>query len=180
MMKYLIIILFSCFNFSIYGQCACERYEKGIKYIEEDFVNKGIEKYYNEILNRGAYGISIYDSLFPQYKSDSYFNWLNIEKTKSLQKSNCLSKLNKENWKKNWKPLNYYKSQNVFTKDKFKGPSHIAIFNELRNDSLRVDIISNSREGLKYCGSINKYLLIFDKKNNIKEAKSWTAHYECL
>lgn len=178
-MKYLIIILFLCFNLSIYGQCSCEKYEEGIEYIKQDFTNKGTEKYYKDILNPKAYGISIYDSYFPLYKLDSYFNWLNIEKTKPI-KNDCLSKLNKKYWKKSWKSSDYYKNQNVFTKDKFKGPSHIAVFNELRNDSLRVDVISNSKDGLKYCGSIARYLLIFDKKNNIKEAKSWTAHYECL
>ena len=179
-MKYLTIILFLFFNLSIHGQCVCDKYEKGTEYIKKDFTSKGTEKYYKDILNPKAYGISIYDSFFPLYKSDSYFNWLNIEKTKPTKIDSCLSKLNKKYWQKSWKSSNYYKSKNVFTKDKFKGPSHIAIFNELRNDSLRVDVISNSKEGLKYCGSISKYLLIFDKKNNIKEAKSWTAHYECL
>lgn len=178
-MKYL-IVLFVCINFSVYGQCACERYEKGIEYIKLDFTNKGTEKYYKDLLNPGAYGISIYESFFPLYKSDSYFNWLNIEKTSPSKKSKCLSKVNKRRWGKFWKPQDYYKSQNIFTKDKFKGPSHIAVFTKLRNDSLRVDVISNSYHGLKYCGSVNKYLLIFDQQDSIKEAKTWIANYQCL
>ncbi|WP_312769880.1 hypothetical protein [Epilithonimonas sp.] len=179
-MRYSVIILFLSFNAFVYGQCVCERYDKGIEFIKKDFIDKGIEKYYNDILKPGAYGISIYESFFPLYKSDNYYNWINIDKTKAIEKSNCLSKINKKYWEKNWKPENYYKNKTVFSKDKFKGPSHIAIFTEIRNDSLRVDVISNSSEGLRSCGSINKYLLIFDNKNNIKETKSWTAHYECL
>ncbi|MEG0928741.1 hypothetical protein [Chryseobacterium sp.] len=179
-MKNLIIILFLCFNFSTYGQCVCERYKKGFEYVKQDFKNKGTEDYYKDILNSGAYGISIYESFFPLYKPDNYFNWLNIEKTKPMKRSKCLSKLNKKYWGKSWKSSDYYKSQNIFTKDKFNGPSHIAIFNEFKNDSLRIDVISNSLQGLKYCGSIDKYLLVFDEKNNIKETKTWTAHYECL
>lgn len=178
-MKYLIIILFLCFNV-ISAQCICERYEKGIEYIKQDFKDKGIEKNFKDILNPKAYGISIYESFFPIYKSDNYFTWLNIEKTKPNKKNQCLSKLNKKYWGKYWKLSDYYETPNVFTKDKFKGPSHIAVFNELRNDSLRIDVISNSREGLKYCGSINKYLLIFDTKNNIIDTKKWSAHYECM
>lgn len=178
-MKYLTIILFLCFNLSINGQCICERYEKGLEYIKNDFTNNGTEKYYNDILNPKAYGISIYGSFFPIYKSESYFSWLNIEKTQPLKRNNCLSKLNKKYWTKSWKHANYYKKQSVFTKDKFKGPSHIAIFNEVRNDSLRIDVISNSYNGLKYCGSVNRYLLIFDTQNNIKEMKTWKDHYEC-
>ncbi len=162
---------------SIYGQD--KRFEKAIDYIKQDFKNNGTEKYFKEILNPRAYGISIYESIFPLYKTDSYFNWLNIEKSKPV-KNNSLVKLNKKYWVKSWKLSGYYKNKNAFTKNKFKGPSHIAVFNEIKNDSLRVDIISNSREGLKYCGSINKYLLIFDKKDSIKEAKNWVDHYECL
>jgi len=178
-MKYLIIILFLCFNI-ISAQCDCERYEKGTGYIKQDFKDKGIEKNFKNILNPKAYGIAIYDSFFPIYKSDNYFTWLNIEKTKPNKKNDCLYKLNKKYWEKYWKLSDYYKTPNVFTKNKFKGPSHIAVFNELRNDSLRIDVISNSNEGLKYCGTINKYLLIFDTKNNIIEAKNWTSHYECM
>jgi len=179
-MRYLTIILFLCINLLTYAQCECKIYEKGIEYINQDFIDKGTDKYYKNILNPKAYGISIYESLFPLYKSDNYFSWLNIERTKPTKKNSCLIKLNKVHWKKSWESQDYYKNQNVFTKDKFRGPSHIAIFNELRNDSLRVDVISNAREGLKYCGSIHKYLLIFDEKKNIKNALSWTDHYECL
>jgi hypothetical protein len=56
-----------------------------VEYIKQDFINKGTEKYYKDLLNPGAYGISIYES-FPLYKSDSYFNWLNIEKTSPSKK----------------------------------------------------------------------------------------------
>lgn len=178
-MKYLIIVLTLCFN-TIPAQCVCERYEKGIQYIKQDFKEKGIEKNFKDVLNPKAYGISIYEHSFPIYKSESYFTWLNIEKTKASEIDKCLSKLKKKYWEKYWKSSDYYETPNVFAKNKFKGPSHIAVFNELRNDSLRIDIISNSREGLKYCGSINKYLLIFDKKDNIIDAKNWTDHYECL
>ncbi len=41
-MKYL-IILSVYISFSVYGQYACERYEKGIEYIKQDFINKGTE-----------------------------------------------------------------------------------------------------------------------------------------
>lgn len=177
-MKNVIFILFLCLNFSMYGQDI--RFEKAINYIKKDFKNKGTERYFKEILDPNAYGISIYESIFPIYKSDSYINWLNIEKSKPIKKNSSLAKLNKKYWIKSWKLSDYYKNKNVFTKDKFKGPSHIAVFNELKNDSLRVDFLSNSREGLKYCGSVNKYLFIFDEKDSIKEVKTWIDHYECM
>jgi hypothetical protein len=35
-----------------------------VEYIKQDFINKGTEKYYKDLLNPGAYGISIYESFF--------------------------------------------------------------------------------------------------------------------
>jgi len=179
-MKNLIIILLLIFN-SIKAQCDYTLYKKGISYINKDFLDSGIQKYYNDILSPNAYGISIYEKIYPIYKTDNYRNWLNIDQTiAGNKKDECLIKLNKLYWKKNWKALKYYQNPKVFVKEKFKGPSHLAIFTSLRNDSLRIDVISNSKEGLKYCGSINKYLLIFDKNKNIIDVKKWESHYECL
>lgn len=176
------IIIFFLFSISfIKGQCDCLLYEKGINFIKQDFVDNGVQKYYNEILLPNAYGISIYKKLYPNYKDDNYINWLNIDKTsvKTQKKDDCLNKLNKLHWQKKWKTSSYYKNQKVFTKEKFKGPSHIAIFTTPRNDSLRIDVISNSKDGIKYCGSVYKYLLIFDKNKKIVESKKWKDHYEC-
>lgn len=179
-MKNLIIILVLIFNITK-GQCKYTLYEKAISYINKDFIDNGIQNYYNNILSPNAYGISIYEKTYPIYKTDNYRNWLNIDKTiTGNKKDECLIKLNKLYWKKNWKTSKYYKNSKVFTKEKFKGPSHIAIFTTLRNDSLRIDVISNSKEGVKYCGSVNKYLLIFDKNKSIIDVKKWKSHYECL
>ncbi len=119
-MKNLIIILL-CFSLSAYGQCICERYEKVIDYVKQDFKNNGTEKYYEGILSSGAYGISIYESFFPLYKSDSYLNWLNIEKTGPMKKDTCLSNLNKNIGKKHGSHLTIIKKKMFLLRINLRG-----------------------------------------------------------
>ncbi|MDC8104823.1 hypothetical protein ACNFU2_08325 [Chryseobacterium sp. PTM-20240506] len=180
-MKYIIVLLTLCFNILL-GQCNCDQYKKGYEFIKQDFKDKGVEKSYNEILLAKAYGITVYSRLYPINTTQDYRKWLNIDKSsdKVLKKDKCLSKISKLYWQKSWQSSDYYKNPEAFKQEKFKGPSHIAVFTKSINDSLRIDVISNSPNGLKYCGSVHKYLLVFDKENNIKDSKTWVDHYECF
>lgn len=96
---------------------------------------------------------------------------------KNLYKENGLKEFSKKYSEGN---LNKYKDiRQALPKDlkKYKGPNLFVYFSNIENDTLKVDILTNPYSEYNKTGSVDKFLIIFDKES-IKIFNHWKDHYE--
>ena len=160
------------------------RYDEAFSIINKDFMNKdnSIKEFGKDIS-----GILIYDSIYknPLQNIDSENIHKNIisetKKTPTLRKDKNLEKIRNKNLNTNWDLNSNFNTvyDNVVLYDSVpNGPLKAALFTEIVDDKLRIDVVPFFVEKPKYCGSITKYYFKFNK-NKIVETKKWTDHYEC-
>lgn len=160
------------------------RYDEAYKVVQTDFLSKkkSIEEFGKDIS-----GVYIYSSIYPNPLDKNDYS--NVYKSilsdkveiKPLRKDKDLQELSlkylNSNWSLNTK-FNTVWGNIVQYTDIPNGPLNAAVFSEIKDDQLRVDIVPFFIGSPKYCGSITKYYFKFDK-TKIIESKKWKDHYEC-
>jgi len=161
------------------------RYNEAYTIIQKDFISKesSIDEFGKDIS-----GVYIYSSIYPNPLDKKDYS--NIHKDilsekvdiKPLRDDKDLKELSNKYLNNNWNlnvNFNTVWGNIVQYRDMPNGPLNAAIFSEIKDDQLRVDIVSFFVGHPKYCGSITKYYFKFDK-TKIIENKKWKDHYECL
>lgn len=160
------------------------QYEEAYKIINKDFLSKEVSV---QEFGKDISGIYIYDSIYPNPlngKDDNniYKNILSEKKgIKPIKKSKELGELSKQYLNNNWELDTQYNTvfNNVVQyKEIPNGPLSSAIFSEIKDNQLRIDVVPFFIGAPKYCGSITKYYFKFDK-TKIIDSKKWKDHYEC-
>ncbi|WP_129039086.1 hypothetical protein [Chryseobacterium sp. CH21] len=159
-------------------------YNEAYTIVSKDFISKDVSI---KEFGKDISGLYIYDLIYP-YPSDKndtsnfYKNILSEkEDIKPLRKDKDLKELSDKYRNSNWDLNAQFKT--VFkTVVQYQGipngPLNVAIFSEIQDNQLRIDVVPFFQESPKYCGSITKYYFKFDKAKII-ENKKWTDHYEC-
>jgi hypothetical protein len=175
----IIIIVFTSCN-----SISKTRYNEAYTIVSKDFLSKetSIKEFGKDIS-----GIYIYDLIYPNPLDKNDYNNFhkNIlsekEETKPLRKDKDLKKLSDMYLNNNWELKTEFKTvfKNVVQyQETPNGPLNAAIFSEIQDNQLRIDVVPFFIGSPKYCGSITKYYFKFDK-TKIIENKKWTDHYEC-
>ncbi|UKB81363.1 hypothetical protein [Chryseobacterium sp. MEBOG07] len=160
------------------------RYSEAYTAIQNDFLSKknSIEKFGKDIS-----GVYIYSSIYPNPLDKE--DYTNVYKdilsdkfeVKPLRKDKDFKQLSNKYLNSNWNlntNFNTVWGNVVQYTDVPNGPLNAAVFSEIKDDQLRVDIVPFFVGSPKYCGSITKYYFKF-AKTEIIESKKWTDHYEC-
>lgn len=160
------------------------RYNEAYTIISKDFLSKEVSV---KEFGKDISGVYIYDSIYPspldeKDYSNTYKNILSEkEEIKPLRKDKDLEDLSNQYLNNNWelnKPFNTVFKNIVQYKEIPNGPLSAAIFSEIKDNQLRVDVVPFFVGKPKYCGSITKYYFKFDK-TKIIDSKKWKDHYEC-
>lgn len=159
-------------------------YNEAYTIVSKDFIRKenSIKEFGKDIS-----GVYIYDSIYPYpLDKNDYSNFYkNIlsekDEIKPLRRDKDLKELSDKyknsNWELNTKFKTVFKTV-VQYQGIPNGPLNAAIFSEIKDEQLRIDVVPFFQGSPKYCGSITKYYFKFDKAKII-ENKKWTDHYEC-
>lgn len=160
------------------------RYEKAYQIISKDFINKdtSISMFGNDIS-----GVLIYDSIYANpIRDNNYYGSILSEKsderTPVLRKDKILSRISRNNINPNW-DLHYdfnlvWGSIVQHDRDNINAPLSVALFSEIDNNQLRIDVVPFFIGYPKYCGSIYKYYFKY-KQTQIIQYKKWVDNYEC-
>lgn len=160
------------------------RYNEAYFIIKKDFLSKEVSI---ENFGKDVSGVYIYDSIYPNPLNDrDYSNiYKNIlsEKVeiKPLRKDRYLKDLSDKYLNDNWElntQFNTVFNNIVQYKGIPNGPLNSAVFSEIQDNQLRVDVVPFFIGNPKYCGSVTKYYFKFDK-TKIIDIKRWKDHYEC-
>ncbi|MEJ5102240.1 MULTISPECIES: hypothetical protein [Chryseobacterium] len=159
-------------------------YNEAYMAISNDFISKDISL---KEFGKDVSGLYIYDLIYPYPldKNDSSNFYKNIlsekEEIKPLREDKHLKELSNKykniNWELNAQFNTIFKTV-VQYQGVPNGPLNAAIFSEIHDNQLRIDVVPFFKGNPKYCGSITKYYFKFDK-TKIIENKKWTDHYEC-
>ncbi|PXW12538.1 MULTISPECIES: hypothetical protein [Chryseobacterium] len=160
------------------------RYNAAYKIVSKDFLSKeaSLKEFGKDIS-----GLYIYDSIYPNPLNEKDYSniYKNIlsdkEEIKPLGKDKNLEDLSDQNLNNNWelsKPFNTVFKNIVQYNEIPNGPLNAAIFSEIKDNQLRVDVVPFFVGKPRYCGSIIKYYFKFDK-TKIINSKKWKDHYEC-
>jgi len=160
------------------------RYDEAYSIISKDFLSKNISI---ENFGKDISGVYIYDSIYPNPLNNKDYS--NVHKSilsekgeiKPLRKDKDLKDLSDKYLNNNWDLNTQFSTvfKNVVQyKGVPNGPLNAAIFSEIKDDQLRIDVVPFFVGNPKYCGSITKYYFKFDK-TKIIDSKKWKDHYEC-
>lgn len=160
------------------------RYNEAYTIVSKDFIDKEVSI---KEFGKDISGVYIYDLIYPnpldkKDYSNIYKNILSEkEEIKPLRKDKNLEKLLINNLNNNWELNSQFNTvfKNIVQyKGVPNGPLNTAIFSEIQDDQLRIDVVPFFIGSPKYCGSVTKYYFKFDK-TKIIESKKWQDHYEC-
>lgn len=176
-----------CMVISIFINCQSLskiRYNEAYVIIQKDFLNKNASV---KEFGKDISGVYIYDLIYPnpldkKDYSNVYKNILSEkEEIKPLREDKDLEELSDKYLNSNWNlntNFNTVWGNIVQYRDVPNGPLNTAIFSEIKDDQLRIDVVPFFIGNPKYCGSITKYYFKFDK-TKIIDSKKWKDHYEC-
>lgn len=152
--------------------------------VSRDFINGETAK---QMLGKDISGVFIYDSIYANpIKAEVYQNDIISDKVdnliKPLRKDKILTKLSQQNLNPNWDfntsfPL-VYGSIVQHQQGDIKAPLTAALFSEIEENKLRIDVVPFFIHTPKYCGSVSKYYFQYHK-GRIIAYKKWIDHYEC-
>ncbi|MDC8099642.1 hypothetical protein [Chryseobacterium rhizosphaerae] len=159
-------------------------YNEAYTLVSKDFIGKDVSI---KEFGKDVSGVYIYDSIYPSPldKNNSSNFTKNIlsekEEIKPLREDKELKELSEKYTNSNWELNTQFKT--VFkTVVQYQGipngPLNAAIFSEIQDNQLRIDVVPFFIGSPKYCGTITKYYFKFDK-TKIIESKKWQDHYEC-
>ena len=100
----------------------------------------------------------------------------NIITDKVEIKSNTLKNLSSKYSRIDWRADIDYKLLMPEEVKEFHGPVNYIYFSNIKNDTLKAQILSNPN-GKYELGTVSNFLIVFDK-NKIKSVKKWNDHYE--
>lgn len=173
-MRFLIVFLSFCFLSSCHSRLSdfeVKRYEIAYQYLTKD-VNKA-QPYLQEF-SSDASGVKIIPRIFNikdyQIYGKEYFTLKNSFKDKHIEKLS--SKFSNINWRKD-SDFRVLKSYEI--KD-FHGPLKYLYFSEIRNDSLRVDILGNPFT--KYNNTTREKFLVVFKNDSIITVQKSSGYYD--
>jgi hypothetical protein len=160
------------------------RYNEAYTIIQKDFLNKknSIDEFGKDIS-----GVYIYSSVYPNPLNKEDYSNIYIDilsekvRIKPLREDKDLGELSYKYLNSNWNlntNFNTVWGNIVQYRDIPNGPLNAAIFSEIQDNQLRVDVVPFFVGSPKYCGSITKYYFKFDK-TKIIDSKKWKDHYEC-
>lgn len=173
--------------FAIFTSCSSQSktmYNEAYALVSKDFISKEVSI---KEFGKDISGVYIYDVIYPNPldKNDSSNLYKNIlsEKCeiKPLKKDKELKELSEKYTNNNWELKTQFKTvfNNVVQYQGIpNGPLNTAVFSEIQNNQLRIDVVPFFIGIPKYCGSITKYYFKFDN-TKIIASKKWTDHYEC-
>lgn len=166
--KVMIVFLISTYN-QLQSQTAEKnRYELAYNTITEK--TKDTKPFWEEF-QCDASGTKIIPKTY-QYKG-IYENYIFDNESKESKNLKILSKkYSKSNWRKDKK----YKILKPNEVKDFHGPLNYIYFTEIKNDTLKAQIISNPF-GKYEMTTCENYLLVFENKK-IKSLKKWLGYYE--
>lgn len=172
---------------TIYTSCSSQTrtmYNEAYEIVSKDFISKDFSiKEFGKDLS----GVYIYDSIYPNPldKNDPTNVYKNLLSEKGeiqpLRKDKELKELSEKYTNSNWELKTRFKtvfSNVVQYQGTPNGPLNAAVFSEIVNSQLRIDVVPFFIGSPKYCGSITKYYFKFDG-TKIVESKKWEDHYEC-
>lgn len=170
---FLMILIISC-NSSKLHLKSIEDYKKYEKIYDTLTKNTNQKKPYLEDYKSDASGVKIVSRIFK-------IKDLNIYGTENFQIDNSytnriIKKLSKKHTQSNWRKDDEYKILNTDEVSNFHGPLFYIYFSEIRNDSVRADILGNPNA--KYHLTHSEHYVIFFENNKIKTIKKWTADYD--
>ncbi|MBL3549231.1 hypothetical protein J2787_000763 [Chryseobacterium rhizosphaerae] len=156
------------------------RYELAYNVISKDFFGKETS---TKQFGKDVSGVYVFDSIYayPQRKLTNDESIIFKKGMKVIGVSKVLKKMEKDYYNKNWLTIGDLKriyGDHVLYEATPNGPLSAAVFSEIKDDQLRIDVIPFFIKTPKYCGSVNKYYFKFSGKKII-ENKKWVDHYEC-
>lgn len=121
-----------------------------------------------------ASGVKIIPKL---YKLNSYsINGSEYFKNENSFINSEIIALSKKYSKSNWRKDKDYRTLMIKELKKFHGPLHYIYFSEIKNDSLRAEILANPFA--QYEKTTGTHYLILFENNHIKSIKKTTGHYD--
>ncbi len=173
------------FNFINCQSLSKSRYNEAYSIIKKDFLSKkkSIEEFGKDIS-----GVYIYSSIYPNPLAKEDYNnvYKNIlsdkDEIQQLREDRNLKELSDQYLNSNWNlktKFNTVWGNIVQYRGIPNGPLNAAVFSEIQDNQLRVDVVPFFVRSPKYCGSVIKYYFKFDK-TKIIDSKKWEDHYECL
>lgn len=163
--------------------CSCAAKDE----LKTDFEFKKYELAYNSIahkLNQGKPLLKEYNSdasgvkIIPRiYKIKNY----SIFRSEYFKNDNSFSSLmiveiSKKYTQPNWRKDKKYKVLRIEELKDFHGPLHYIYFSEIRNDSLRAEILGNPFA--EYSMATGEHYLIIFENNHIKSVQKNVGHYD--
>ncbi|WP_312305840.1 hypothetical protein [Chryseobacterium sp.] len=128
-----------------------------------------LKEYYSD-----ASGVKIIPEI---YKVQNYaiYGSENFKNENSFSNS-MIRKLSEKYTKSNWRKDHQYKTIPVSKLKNFHGPLQYIYFSEIRNDSLRAEILANPFT--KYSMTKAEHYLIIFENNKIKSVQKSVSHYD--
>ena len=132
------------------------------------------EKPFLKEYHSDASGVKIIPEI---YKIQNYalYGSENFKNENSFSNS-MIRKLSGKYTKSNWRKDHKYRTIPISELKKFHGPLQYIYFSEIRNDSLRAEILANSFTG--YSMTKGEHYLIIFENNKIKSVQKNVSHYD--
>lgn len=121
-----------------------------------------------------ASGVKIIPKIF-KLNNYSVYGRVNFNNKNSFINSEII-KLSKKYTKSNWRKDKDYRTLKIEELKNFHGPLKYIYFSEIRNDSLRADILGNPFT--EYSMTTGEHYIIIFENNYIKSIKKSIAHYD--
>lgn len=166
------ILLYSCIAKTNYeNNPEFRKYELAYNSIANKFNS---DKPFLQEYNSDASGVKIISKV---YKIKNY----SIHRSESFKNENSFSnevirKLSEKYTQPNWRKDKKYKVVKIEELKDFHGPLQYIYFSEIKNDSLRADILGNPFA--KYSMTTGQHYLIIFKNNKIESVQKNIGHYD--
>ena len=148
-----------------------EKYELAYESITKK-INQ-IKPFLNEY-ESDASGVKIIPRIF-QIKNYSIYG-IEYFKTERSYENKGIRELSKKYSQSNWRNDNEYKTLQISELKNFHGPLNYIYFSEIRNDSLRAEILANPNA--KYLMTTGEHYLIIFEKKHINSIQKTIGNYD--
>lgn len=168
----LLFLIYSCaINTDIKSDIEFKKYELAYNSIAHKFNQ---EKPFLKEYNSDASGVKIIPRVH-KIKNYSIFGSENFKNENSFS-SIMIKRISKKYTQSKWRKDKKYKVLGIEELKDFHGPLQYIYFSEIRNDSLRAEILGNPFA--KYSMTTGEHYLIIFKNNKIKSVQKNVGHYD--
>ena len=166
------ILLYSCVaKINYENNSEFRKYELAYNLIANKF---NLDKPFLKDYNSDASGVKIIPKVF-KIKNYSIYRSENFNSKNSFS-NRVIKKLSEKHTQPNWRKDKKYKVVKLEELKDFHGPLHYIYFSEIRNDSLRAEILGNPFA--EYSMTTGEHYLIVFENNHIKSVQKNVGHYD--